>query len=119
MIDPPVTRCKVSKIPKEIKVGAHVYKIRLVAGLEEEGVKANGMLDSDACEILLLRSLTHTKMQEILLHETLHAIFYAIPNKSNILEEEEFVTHASPHLLQVLQENPKLVEYLSTKSSFL
>jgi hypothetical protein len=101
-------------IPRTIKVGPHVYSV--VRKTEEEMPDALGDTDFDANEIRIRKNMSKTKSQEILLHELLHACTYPSVTGAYEGEEkfmaEEFVNAVAPVLLQVLKDNPKLVEYL-------
>jgi len=102
-------------IPRTIKVGPHTYAV--VRKLPEEMPDALGDTDFDKNEIRIRKNLRKTKSQEILLHELLHCCTY--PSFTGAyetdpkLDAEEFVNAVSPPLLQVLKDNPKLVEYLT------
>lgn len=97
-------------MPTTIKVGAHVYAVRRRSKEELEDL---GRCDFDATEILIRKGLRQSKAREILLHEILHATTY--PSMMNVegLTDEQFVDSTAPVLLQVLQDNPQLVEYLT------
>jgi hypothetical protein len=71
-----------------------------------------GECDFDALIIRVRKNLRKSKAQELLLHETIHAC--TDPSlKTGGHTEEDFVNTLSPILLQVLQDNPKLLEYLT------
>ena len=102
-------------IPRTIKVGPHVYSV--VRKTVEEMPDALGNTDFDANEIRIRKSLRGSKQAEVLLHELLHATTY--PSFTGVYEgeeklmTEELVNAVAPVLLQVLKDNPKLVEYLT------
>jgi predicted SprT family Zn-dependent metalloprotease len=102
-------------IPHTIKVGPHVYSVVRKTG--EEMPEALGDTDFDANEIRIRKNMRKTKSQEIVLHELLHACTYpsftgAYEGEEKLMTEE-FVNAVAPVLLQVLKDNPKLVEYLT------
>lgn len=102
-------------IPHTIKIGPHVYTV--VRKMVEEMPDALGDTDFDKNEIRIRKNLRKTKQAEVLLHELLHCCTYpsftgAYENDPK-LDAEEFVNAVAPVLLQVLKDNPKLVEYLT------
>ena len=95
-------------MPKSIKVGPHVYSV-----LRKAGINFNGSCEFNTLQICVKKRLRKSKAQEILLHETLHACTHPSLNGDKPYKDEEFVDGVAPVLLQVLQDNPKLLEYLS------
>ena len=96
-------------MPKSIKVGAHVYTIlrKPKSQFEDEGLCV-----SDKLEITIRQRLKRSKAQETLLHEIIHACGY--PSFWDKWPgEEKFVIAIAPVLLQVIQDNPGLLEYLT------
>jgi hypothetical protein len=106
-------------IPKTVKVGVHQYRVVLLPKgspeiTEADGSALHGKCDYDSCTIFMQRGLRRTKAQEVLHHEVNHACTYpSLCEKT--LTDEEFVDGTSPVSLQVLQDNPALVEYLRTR----
>lgn len=102
-------------MPPSIKVGPHVYSV--VRETKATMPNLVGDSDFDKMRIRVRKPLRKSKAQEILLHELLHATTY--PNYTGAYLEderytpEEIVSAVSPVLLQVLQENPDLLEYLT------
>lgn len=102
-------------IPRTIKVGPHVYTV--VRATAEDKPDILGHADFDAMEIVLRKGLRTTKLKEILLHELLHCCTY--PSFTGVYEEnekytpEDIVNAVAPPLLQMLKDNPKLVEFLT------
>ena len=96
-------------MPKSIKVGAHVYTILRKPKSE---FKDQGECDSDAVQIIVRKGLKRSVAKETLLHELLHACSYPsfIDKWTN---DEDFVLAITPVLLQVIQDNPELLEYLT------
>ena len=94
-------------MPSSIRVGPHVYKVTRKPSPD------NGECDFDGVAINVKPRLRRGKAKEILLHEVLHATTHPSLNGSGAHTDEEFVTGISPVLLQVLQDNPDLVEYLT------
>ena len=103
------------RLPGKIKVGPHEYVV--VRKTEEEMPDEIGESRFDSLELCLRKQLRGSKLKEILLHELLHLCTYpsftGAYDDSEKLTSEDFVNAVAPLLLQVLQENPKLVEYLT------
>jgi hypothetical protein len=100
-----------SSIPKTVKVGPHYYSVVRSA----PGIPANlsGECSFDKLRIFVRERLRRSKVQEILLHEILHACTYPNLNSEEKMTDEAFVNGVSPLLLQVLRENPHLVKFLT------
>lgn len=97
-------------MPKTVKVGPHIYSVLRKTTAQLPG--SNGTCDFDKTEIWILNRLRRSKAKEILLHEVLHACTYRFLN-DRFTDDEEFVEKLTPSLLQVLQDNPELVQYLT------
>lgn len=95
-------------MPKTIKVGPHVYTV-----VRKTTSGWNGECDFDVLQITVKKRLRKSKAREILLHEVLHACTHPSLNGNKSYKDEDFVDGVSPALLQVLQENPEFVEYLT------
>lgn len=89
--------------PRKVVVGAHTYKVRL------SKIKQLGCCDYDTQVLKLRPGMEPDKDKEVLLHEVLHACGY--PTLCG--KDEEFVDAIAPVLLQVMRDNPQLVEYLT------
>ena len=97
-------------MPKTAKIGPHVYRVeRWPASKipEIDGNEANAFHDPDGLLIVVRQRLRRSKAQEFTVHEFLHSIWPAGDPR-----EEENVTSLAPRLLQLVQDNPELVEYL-------
>lgn len=99
-----------AEMPTTIKVGPHVYTVlRKPASADW----ANGCCDFNTLQIVVRKRLRKSKAQEILLHECLHACTHPTLNGNKKYTDEDFVEGVAPVLLQVLQDNPELLEYLT------
>jgi hypothetical protein len=98
-------------MPNSVKVGPHVYTIVRKSGAD---INFNGMCDFDTLQIWVKKRLRKSKAQEILLHEVLHACTHPSLNGNKKYQDEDFVDGVAPTLLQVMQENPDLLTYLTT-----
>ena len=96
-------------MPASVKVGPHVYPI---VRRPKSQMKDHGLCDWNQVQILIRSRLRKSKAKEVLLHEILHACTY--PTMAVVVgkTDEDFVDVVAPTLLQVIQENPELVEYL-------
>lgn len=95
-------------MPSTVKVGPHVYKV------VRKPVDGLGECDFNTLQIVVKPRLRKSKAREILLHECLHATTHPSMNGEEKYTDEDFVTAVSPVLLQVLQDNPLLVAYLTS-----
>ena len=105
-----------TRIPRTVKVGPHTYRIKRVGTKEfpKHQKELMGCCDYNENLVYMLRGMNLEKSQEILLHELLHACCY--PSLIDVqLDDELFVDNMAPHLLQMLQDNPRLVAYLTQK----
>lgn len=113
------------RIPKRVSVGAYVFGVhvggpafdRLLAyHREQHGDDADlhAIVDTDNTVIALHPAQSADLKREKLLHEVLHAAFFAaggFPGGDDE-QEEAVVRTLSPLLIEVLRDNPALVAYL-------
>jgi hypothetical protein len=100
-------------IPDAVKVGPFRYAI--VADrhtLHSIDVEANGTTAVDLLRIHLDPDRPHDAVAVTLLHELLHAIWYAAGRRGEKLAEEEAIRTLSPLLLDVLKANPDVLAFL-------
>jgi len=101
---------KLAPMPSTVKVGPHVYRLERRPARQMVrigGDRLNGCTDPDALLVTVVERLRRSKVQEIALHEFLHTLL------PEFKADEEMVTALAPRLLQLLQENPGLVAYLT------
>lgn len=96
-------------MPVTVKVGPHVYTVRRTTTAQSPDL---GNCSYDSLSIGVRQRLRKSKAQEVLLHEILHACTYPSFCAKDQATDEEFVEATAPTLLQVLRDNPELVEYL-------
>ena len=95
------------KIPKTLKVGGNIYKIVFPYNFTER-YDRNGDCDSDILQIRIAdsfdkeRRFPREKIEQIFIHELLHAISYTY-NADKL--EEEPLTRLAEGLYQVLKDN--------------
>ena len=99
-------------MPKSVKVGALTYSIirKPASGMSN----CLGHCGFDDLQIWVRQRLKKAKAQETLVHELLHACTHPSVNGDKRHTDEQFVEAVAPVLLQVLQDNPELVEYLTS-----
>ena len=99
-------------MPKSIKVGPHVYTIirKSKSEMPEESL---GFCDTTPLQLFIRKRLRKSKAKEICLHEVLHTCTYPMLADEKKHTEEEFIEAVTPVLLQVIQDNPELLEYLT------
>ena len=107
---------KRAPMPAKVKVGCHTYAVVRLSSMMMP--KTEGGADWGCCEfrqrrLLIRKWLRRSTAQETLLHEVLHACTY--PDMIAVTKtDEDFVTKLSTNLLEVIQDNPDLLEYLTT-----
>lgn len=112
------------KRPASLKVGYIDFEVRY---LEDEQWEAAGLPDSDGGQcngagavisVRLAHEQADIHVKEILLHETLHACFYAsgitINDDIRIYPdiEEGIVARVAPVLTQVMRDNPEFSRFI-------
>ena len=103
-------------MPSSIKVGPHIFLIARKKSAQmpkQDGYELNGQTDKDGLRINIRDRLRKSKSQEVLLHETLHTAVNSF-FEGKTLDEEEWVSHLSPILLQIIKDNPDLISYLQS-----
>jgi hypothetical protein len=96
-------------------VGAHEYTVernppsKMVA---TDGDRILGDQNPDLLRVRVRKGMRRSKQQEVLIHELLHCCSYPAYQNG---DDEGFVDAIAPQLLQVLQENPDLVAFLTVK----
>lgn len=106
------------RMPERVLVAAHAYTITRCCSREMTSGEDGHLGDTDyeTLSIRIKKGMRRSKVQEVLLHEVLHACTYHFWNMDDkVIGEEEAVTMLSPILLQVLQDNPELIAFISDK----
>jgi hypothetical protein len=103
------------RIPKSVKIGCHSYDIVLKQEVisPTDGDKCNALIMDDLTEVWVERGLKRQKKQEYMLHEIIHGLLCTFPFDDDEIEEK-VVTFLAPALMQLLQDNPELISYLTT-----
>ena len=99
--------------PSSVLVGPFRYAIRYGKRAEKMlGVEgAVGLTLSDQLEILVSREQVDDRMRATLIHEVIHACA-DLADLGDTSTEEQWASRLGPILLQVLRDNPHLVEWL-------
>lgn len=95
-------------LPAVVQVGH--FRVAIKAGVPRVANEM-GWFDSDTLTIHYKEGLPPALLADVVLHEAIHAIFFAygIPKK---LKEERVALSLSGPILILLRDNPKLVEWL-------
>lgn len=108
------------KLPGHVKVGPHTYRLvvdrdaiaRVSADAEERKL---GECEPRTCTITIDPDQARSQLADTVVHECLHASFDVIGAMEDVTDdiEERLVRRLAPVLLQVLQDNPGLVAWLT------
>jgi hypothetical protein len=105
--------------PQKVKVGHVRYTLRVEKGLASIA-GATGTCGEDTQLILVDDQVGPDQERDTVLHELLHAIFFAsnvksiLPGDDTKELEEKLILSTATRLLELLRDNPKLVEYLTS-----
>lgn len=91
-------------LPKSIKIGAHIYKIK-TATRKDLGPDTSGDIDNERNVIRIINHATRSRKIEILIHECLHAMLvgHEFPN------DEDIVVILGEAITQFLADNPTFI----------
>jgi hypothetical protein len=101
---------------KKLKIGCFTYDI---ISAKIKSPSNHGETNTDTKQILLSDTDNQQVVKETLLHEVLHALLEDAVILNLFTDddhEERLVRYLSPKLMAVMQDNPKLVDYLWKKS---
>jgi hypothetical protein len=102
------------KLPKTVYVGPYDYNVKLTKSL---GDSLYGETDNTNSEILVHPEQSKSSRRDTFLHEVLHAIFHTSGASKalgwDMKTEEQLIRLINPWLVQVLQDNPDLIAYLT------
>lgn len=99
-----------------IAIGPHTYAVQSdeTADLELDADDNVGSCTSYLCRIRVHSKATLSMQRDALLHEVMHAVWYQVGlGASKRLNEEQIILAMTTPLLDVLQANPHLVEFLT------
>lgn len=105
------------KPPTSVKVGTSLYSVNVVdefpRGEDYQG--HYGMTNVVSEEIYVSSKQGAGQMLDTVCHEVMHAIINRAGLRLSDEDEEKMISQLVPWLLVVLQDNPKLVAYLTEK----
>lgn len=104
-----------AKLPQKVKIGPTHYSINYMSKDQDEA-GVYGRCNTKTHEIHINRSICDEEAKASVLHEVLHGVF-SVANVSHVLNmneqgEENLIRMLEPFMLQLIRENPKLMEYL-------
>lgn len=110
------------RLPKSVQVGPYCFVVhKCVAddlNAPDDELDTFGQTLIPSLEIFVRTDIAEDMQAEVLLHEVLHAIYYASNLRSRFADEEEdIVSELAIELLDVLRRNPKLTDFLLGKES--
>ena len=97
------------KIPKEIKIAGHRYRVKSKNGSWGNDAKLRGNCDCNKLEIKVDSTMPNSRKTETLLHEIGHAIYHEY-NIHDDDKEERIITAFATGWQQVLTDNPALIK---------
>lgn len=100
----------ISDLPKVVRIGPWKFDV-----VQRDMQDKSGLCDFDQCDIIINSRIVEQAQRETLLHEVLHAVMDATGLDEWLGEEqtEDAVRRLSPMLLDTLQRNVELVDYLT------
>lgn len=109
-------------LPPRLKVGPHWWKVSFVEDLvDSTGSRMLfGEIDNIACVVNLSPSQSFDQARDTVLHELLHAAFtntICFARKKTRPDEEGVIRSVTPFLLDVLRDNPELVQWLQKEET--
>lgn len=104
-----------SSMPKTIKIGPMKYQVEPFNGIDpDSGGKLDGLQCYYDSKVLIRKGLKLVPRQITLIHEILHCIFDNVAIDFNE-ENHKIISLISPALLELLKDNPELVNFLTKK----
>lgn len=112
------------KLPSSVRIGAHVYRVTddpeawKAHEYEQKRSGLCGSSDHKICNIWINPELGPSQKKDTLLHECLHAMYYAAGMEQSVKGlhedmEEVFIVTLTPWIHSLLQQNPDLVSYVT------
>lgn len=101
-----------NKLPQNVIVSSHEYKIKEVVSIDDEEVgRCKGLTHDDKKLIELEKGLNSDEKSVILLHEIIHAICNEYEIRIGSRNEEEIASRLSPALHNLFVDNPDMLDY--------
>lgn len=101
---------KNAKMPKAVKVGAHTYSVVRPKSPKDGDTEVDGLCEDYELRLTVRSGLKRSRAQETAIHELLHTCTDGTDVAIDI--EEKLVGMIAPKLLQIIKDNPELMEYL-------
>lgn len=105
--------------PSPIKIGPYYYRVEFRRGIDMQRFDLRGITYSDKQLILVSDDLVSGHLRECVLHEVMHAcqdIKDRMSVDGNTMDADTFIERTAPTLLEVMKDNPKLVEWFQAPS---
>ena len=100
------------KIPKKLKIGNHSYSVVFSRPRDADKGSGNwGACDHSNQKIYIDKLLPKTLLEEVFIHEMLHAVMhevklnYDFDSEEKKVSEEDVVNRVAPALLKALRDN--------------
>ena len=102
-----------TSLPTKIKIGYRTYKVVSLPDMVREMCGINGAQHAEDANIFVSDKLDEQERAMVVLHECMHGIF----RNANLPDEkeEEYVTLLTYGLCSLIQDNPKLIDYIKEK----
>ncbi|NDC55599.1 MAG: hypothetical protein EBZ69_02125 [Alphaproteobacteria bacterium] len=98
--------------PSEVRVGPYLFRVEYREDVSDSEPDLFGITIPRDQRIIVSSRQTDQCERDTLLHEVLHAVFYASGLFREVDNEERVVAGVSTWLLMVLRDNPQLAKFL-------
>lgn len=98
--------------PSELRVGPYLFTVEYKEEVSDSEPDLFGLTIPRDQRILISSRQTELSEQDTVLHELLHAVFYASGLFKDVDNEERVVTTVATWLLMALRDNPVLARFL-------
>ncbi len=95
-------------LPSQVKIGSHIFLIKMTDKKKELGKNTVGTMDSNTNTILVYKRLSRSRKVEILIHECLHAMVTG----REFPDEEPIIQALGESLTQLFTHQPGFVRKL-------
>lgn len=103
-----------ARLPKKVKIGPYIYDVE-IQDTPVAGDKACLAYQDFDRQVLAIKKDTKPAVKRMaVVHESMHAMYDLAEFQEGVLySEEEVVSRLSPLIVQFIQDNPKLMEYIT------
>lgn len=97
------------ELPKKVKIGPYQFALERTYGMDTIGI-----MNYDRQRIAIDPDIPQDIATDTTMHEILHVIFYmsGLRDDFEVKEQERIVNTFATPLIQVIRDNPKLIEYI-------